>query len=105
MGKEFKIRFRRACLKEKELLYKSSSVEIGVISTFERPNKLVFLVHLTNISEHRFEKVRVKIMNANENKVHGEFFEYSPLAENEQVKMPVSVSLTQYPIGPVILLL
>lgn len=44
-------------------------------------------------------------MNANENKVHGEFFEYSPLAENEQVKMPVSVSLTQYPIGPVILLL
>ena len=80
-------------------------MEIGVISTFERPNKLVFLVHLTNISEYRFEKVRVKIMNANENKVHGDLFEYSPLVENEQVKMSVSVSLTQYPIGPVILLL
>jgi hypothetical protein len=34
LSKEFKIRFRRACLKEKELLHKSNGLEVGVITEF-----------------------------------------------------------------------
>lgn len=44
-------------------------------------------------------------MNANQNKILGETFEFVSLVENEQVKVPVSLSITQYPIGPLILLL
>lgn len=44
-------------------------------------------------------------MNANENKIQGSTFEYASLAENEQVKMPITISINQYPIGPLILLL
>lgn len=44
-------------------------------------------------------------MNANENKILGEAFEFVSLVENEQVKIPVSLAITQYPIGPLILLL
>ena len=44
-------------------------------------------------------------MNANENKIQGEAFEFVTLVENEQVKIPMSLSISQYPIGPLILLL
>lgn len=32
MNKEFRTRLRRACLKDKELLYKANGLEIGVIT-------------------------------------------------------------------------
>lgn len=44
-------------------------------------------------------------MNANENKIQGDSFEFVTLMENEQVKIPVSLAINQYPIGPLILLL
>ena len=44
-------------------------------------------------------------MNANENKIQGEAFEFVTLVENEQVKIPMSLYISQYPIGPLILLL
>lgn len=44
-------------------------------------------------------------MNANENKIQGESFELVALVENEQVKITVSLAISQYPIGPLILLL
>lgn len=52
-------------MKEKELLYKSNGIEIGVISSFESPNKISMLIHITNFSDQRFTKVKGKIMNAN----------------------------------------
>jgi hypothetical protein len=44
-------------------------------------------------------------MNANENKIQGQSFEFLSLAGSEQVKVSITVVLSQYPIGPVILLL
>lgn len=44
-------------------------------------------------------------MNANDNKITGSTFEHPVLDENEQIKEAVSVILTQYPIGPFILLI
>jgi hypothetical protein len=32
LSREFRVRFKRACLKKKELLFKQSGIEVGVIS-------------------------------------------------------------------------
>ena len=74
LNKEFKIRFRRACLKDKELLHKANGLEIGVITTFEKPNRIELLIHLTNYSDNKFTRVKGKLLNANENKINGETF-------------------------------
>lgn len=44
---------------------------MGIITNFEKPNKINMLIHITNYSEKKFEKVKARIMNANENKIAG----------------------------------
>jgi hypothetical protein len=86
-------------------LYKANGLEIGVISQFNKPNKIDILLHLTNYGEHKFDRVKGKIMNANENKITGETFEFMEIASNDQVKVPISLLINHYPLGPLIVLL
>lgn len=44
-------------------------------------------------------------MNANENKITGETFEFMEIASNDQVKVPISLLINHYPLGPLIVLL
>lgn len=44
-------------------------------------------------------------MNANDNKINGGNMEYPTLPSNEQVKISVSLQISRYPLGPLILLL
>ena len=92
-------------MREKELLYKEKGVEIGVITEFEGPNRLHFKLFITNFGEETFSKLKGKIMNANNNLISGDSFEFMELASNEQVKVPVTLTINYYPLGPLILLL
>lgn len=56
------------------MLYKTNGLEIGVISQFEKPNKIDFLLHLSNYGESSFKRVKGKLLNANENKVGTDTF-------------------------------
>lgn len=60
---------------------------------------------MTNYGECAFKRVKGKLLNANDNKIAGETFDYSELAEGDQVKVPVSLLITNYPLGPLILAL
>ena len=102
LQKEFKIRFKRACLKNKELLYKSNGLEIGVISEFFAPNVIKILIHITNSSDNGINDIIVKSMNPNENKVECDIERIDKLLPNQQVKIPVSCIIKNYPIGPVV---
>ena len=44
-------------------------------------------------------------MNPNGNKISGDIYEYAELPSNEQVKIPVSLQINYYPLGPLTLLL
>ena len=108
LNREFRVRFRRACLREKELLYKANGLEIGVISKFEKPNRINFTLFVTNCGNEVEDEVRLlkgKVMNANENLIQGGTFEFERIKTNEQVKIPITMTISRYPLGPLILLL
>lgn len=105
LSKEFRVRFRRACLKEKELLYKANGMEIGVITSFEQPNGLSFLLHLTNYGDAPLEGLRGKVMNPNGNRLSNDSFQYARLEPSEQLKVNCLLHLAYYPIGPLTFLL
>lgn len=46
-----------------------------------------------------------KVLNANDNKIGGDSFEYPEISQGDQVKVPVSLLISNYPLGPLILAL
>ena len=51
LNKEFKIRFKRSCLRDKELLHKASGLEVGVISEYSKPNEIKITLHISNFCD------------------------------------------------------
>ncbi len=86
-------------------MYKANGLEVGVITKFMAPNVVRVLVHVTNSSEGEIKKFKMKAMNPNENKVDFEVEEVNVLMPNQQVKIPVTCTIKNYPIGPVVLAL
>jgi hypothetical protein len=80
-------------------------MEIGVITTFEQPNGLSFLLHLTNYGDTPLENLRGKVMNPNGNRLSNDTFQYARLEPSEQVKVNSLLHLAYYPIGPLTFLL
>lgn len=77
-------------------------MEIGVITESVGTNVVKVLLHVTNSSEGDVDRVNVKVMNPNENKVECEIERVDKLLPNQQVKIPIICTIKNYPIGPVV---
>ena len=84
------------------MLYKSNGLEIGVISEYFAPNVIKILIHITNSTDSDIKEINVKSMNPNDNKIECEIERIDRLMSNQQVKIPVSCTIKNYPIGPVV---
>ena len=73
-----------------------------MISEYFAPNMINILIHITNSSISDIKEINVKAMNPNENKVECEIERIDRLLPNQQVKIPVSCTIKNYPIGPVV---
>lgn len=63
------------------------------------------MVHITNYSEDKITQLKIKPINPNDNKLEFDSEEIPILVPNQQLKMPLTCTLRNYPIGPVVLVI
>jgi hypothetical protein len=99
-NKEFILRFKRACLREKELLSKSNGLEIGVITEFVTPNELRFYLHFSNVSDQQpITNLKLKPISSRNNRIEVLKNSISTIGIGQQIKSAVHVTVKHYPIG------
>ena len=69
LSREFRVRFKRSCLKKKELLYKLNNIEVGVISELKAEDEVSVAVFLTNYGSKDIQGIKLKILNPANNEV------------------------------------
>ncbi len=66
---------------------------------------MVCFLHVANYSDYRISDLSFKVMNSNNNKTSYEVESPIRIDPSEQIRIPVSLQVRNYPIGSTILVL
>lgn len=102
-SKELRIRFCKAALKSKELLFKSNQLEVGVIWNRVDSNKIKGIFHYTNNSMSDLQQFRTKIYSPKGMRIDILTPLSSILPVTEQQKEQITFSILQLPLRKVVL--